>query len=285
MGVRGLYSYCKKYLKPIKPDKTLRIGIDVSSLLYRFHGDFEKIYKFLNPILQNKLIFVFDGKAPNYKKKELQIRAESRKLSDIRIVLLKESLTQQLNKETIDIIEHRIKDLVIENWNLTYQNIQDFKIFLKSKNLIYIKSNSEADSLLTDLYYNNYIDVVLSNDMDYLVSGIKILYLNIKDELKEINLDVILKFEDINIEQFRDVAILAGIDNIQFMDINDVDNAISYIRHYGSIQNMNDKYDKFFSNLNYQDIIEIKKRYYPTKDINTYLKVNHRSILDDYMVR
>ena len=75
MGVRGLYSYCKKYLKPIKPDKTLRIGIDVSSLLYRFHGDFEKIYKFLNPILQNKLIFVFDGKAPNYKKKELQIRA------------------------------------------------------------------------------------------------------------------------------------------------------------------------------------------------------------------
>jgi len=285
MGVRGLYSYCKKYLKNINPNKDIRIGVDVSSLLYRFHGDFEKIYKFLTPLLENKLIFVFDGKAPKYKEKELEVRAQTKNLAEQKIMLLKESLKQNLNEETRTLIESRIYELVLENWSLNYNTLQDFKTFLKSKNLIYIKSNSEADYLLVDLYYNNYIDAILSNDMDYLVSGVDILYLNVNGILKEINLYEILYTEDINLEQFRDVAVLAGIDNVKYMDIDDVDRAISYIRHYGSIQNMNNKYNKFFNNLNYQEIIETKKRYVPTKNINTYLKVEHKSILDDYMVR
>ena len=285
MGVRGLYTYCKKYLKPIKEDINVRIGIDVSSLLYRFHGDFHAIYKFLNPILENKLLFVFDGKAPKYKEKELGIRKETKGFADKRISLLKESLLQDLNNETINLIHKRIHELVLENWSLTYEILQEFKLFLKSKNLLYVKSNSEADSLLVDLYYHNYIDAVLSNDMDYLVSGIDKLYINIKGELKEINLYEILDFEDINLEQFCDVAVLAGIDNITYMDIDNVDTAISFIRHYGSINNMNIQYDKFFIDLNYDEIIETKKRFYPSKNISTYLKREHKSILDGYMVR
>ena len=285
MGVRGLYTYCKKYLKPIKEDINVRIGIDVSSLLYRFHGDFHAIYKFLNPILENKLLFVFDGKAPKYKEKELGIRKETKGFADKRISLLKESLLQDLNNETINLIHKRIHELVLENWSLTYEILQEFKLFLKSKNLLYVKSNSEADSLLVDLYYHNYIDAVLSNDMDYLVSVIDKLYINIKGELKEINLYEILDFEDINLEQFCDVAVLAGIDNITYMDIDNVDTAISFIRHYGSINNMNIQYDKFFIDLNYDEIIETKKRFYPSKNISTYLKHEHKSILDGYMVR
>ena len=161
MGVRGLYSYSKKYLKPIKEDLEIRIGIDVSSLLYRFHGNFNDIYKFLIPILENKLLFVFDGKAPKYKEKELGIRKETKNFADKRITLLKESLLQDLNDETRNLIENRIHELVLDNWTLTYETLQEFKLFLQSKNLTYIKSNSEADSLLIDLYYHNYIDSVM----------------------------------------------------------------------------------------------------------------------------
>ena len=284
MGVRGLYTYCKKYLKPVKEDLEIRIGIDASSLLYRFHGNFHEIYKFLIPLLKNKLLFVFDGKAPKYKEKELGIRKETKGFADKRIILLKESLLKDLNDETRNLIHKRIHELVLDNWTLTYEILQEFKLFLKSKKLTYIKSNSEADSLLVDLYYHNYIDAVLSNDMDYLVSGIDKLYINVKGELKEINLYEILEFEDINVEQFRDVAVLAGIDNITYMDIDDVDTAISFIRHYGSINNMNIQYDKFFIDLNYDEIIETKKRFYPSKNIYTYLKHEHKCILDEYSI-
>ena len=284
MGVRGLYTYCKKYLKPVNNDINLRIGIDISSLLYRFNGDFNKIYKFLTPIIQNKLLFVFDGKAPKYKEKELGIRKESKESADKRIYLLKESLLENLNKETINLIEKRIKDLELENWSLTYETIKEFKIFLQSKNLLYIKSNSEADSLLVDLYYHNYIDIILSNDMDYLVSGIEQIYINYKGVIKEINLYNILELEDINIEQFRDVAVLAGIDNIKYIDIDDVESAINLIRHYGSIYIMDRIYNKF-NDLHYEEIINIKKRYTPSKDINTYLKMEHKTILDEYVGR
>jgi 5'-3' exonuclease len=287
MGVRGLYTYCKKYLKPIRINKNLRIGIDVSSLLYRFNGDFHEIYKFLTPLLKNKLIFVFDGKAPKYKEKELDVRKETKESANKRISLLKEIINEpvleDLNEETIILIKKRIKELEIDNWTLTYEIIKEFKIFLKSKNLVYVKSNSEADSLLVDLYYHNYIDIILSNDMDYLVSGIDKLYINVKGEIREINLYEILEFEDINVEQFRDVAILSGIDNNKYMNIDDVDKAISYIRHYGSISNMNNQYDKFFIDLNYDEIIETKKRFYPSKNINTYLKQEHKDIIDVHM--
>jgi hypothetical protein len=48
---------------------------------------------------------------------------------------------------------------------------------------------------------------------------------------------------------------------------------------------MNIQYDKFFIDLNYDEIIEIKKRFYPSKNINTYLKQEHKTILDEFMVR
>ena len=129
------------------------------------------------------------------------------------------------------------------------------------------------------------IDVILSNDMDYLVSGIERLYLNVKGELKEINLYEILEFEDINIEQFRDVAILSGIDNIKYINIDDVDTAINYIRHYGSVYIMNNQYNKFFDNLNYDEIIDTKKRFYPSRNIYTHLKQEHKDILYAFMER
>ena len=186
MGVRGLFSYCKKYLKSLSINKDLNIGIDTSSLLYRFKGNFEMIYEFLNPILENKLLFVFDGKAPKYKEKAIEIRAETKHEYEKKIELLKESLEKDLNKETKNIIKERIKELELESWTLTFEIVQNFKNFLKSKNLKYVKSISEADLLLIDLYHHNIIDVVLSNDMDYLIAGIKKMYINYNGTLKYI---------------------------------------------------------------------------------------------------
>uniref|UniRef100_A0A6C0D795 XPG N-terminal domain-containing protein n=1 Tax=viral metagenome TaxID=1070528 RepID=A0A6C0D795_9ZZZZ len=279
MGVRGLYHYCKEFLKP--PDfKNHKIGIDVSSLLYRFHGDFETIYQFLKPMLQNKLIFIFDGKAPEYKDKELEIRRTAKVLSDIRIKTLKESLNNSLNAETYKLISFRISQLEKENWYLTYETKQNFKMFLKSKNLIYVKSLVEADTLLIDLYFNGIIDAVLSNDMDYLVAGVQTLYVPVKGILKEISLQQILDHEEINIEQFREASILMGIDNIRIFVVDDFSIAASFIRHYGCIQIMKEKQNHLFSDI--IDISEIKKRFYPSKNMYTNLKPEHKDSLEQF---
>ena len=277
MGVRGLYHYCKEFLKP--PDfKNNKIGIDVSSLLYRFHGDCDKIYEFLKPLLNNKLIFVFDGKAPEYKDKELEIRRTAKEFSEIRINKLKESLTNNLDEETYKLIQNRVKQLELENWCLTRNIREDFKTFLKAHNLLYIKSMVEADTLLIDLYFNGYIDAVLSNDMDYLVAGIETLLVPVKGVLKEISLNEILEHEEINIEQFRETAILMGIDNIRIFVVDDFSIAASFIRHYGSIQIMREKQNHLFSNI--VDITEIKKRFHPSKNVYTHLKEEHKSKID-----
>ena len=225
MGVRGLFSYSRKYLKPYKNDTNLRVGVDVSSLLYRFKGNFKEIYTFLDPILQNKLLFVFDGKAPKYKEKELELRAESKQQSENRIKLLRDSLEKNLNTETEILIKNRIKDLEHDSWNISIEVIQDFKEFLKLKNLYYVKSISEADLLLVDLYYHNYIDAVLSNDMDYLISGVDTLLINVNGTLKVLKLSEILESEDINIEQFREVAVLCG-NRSEYSLCDDIDTAI-----------------------------------------------------------
>jgi hypothetical protein len=277
MGVRGLYHYTKAFLKP--PDyENHRIGIDVSSLLYRFHGDFEKIYEFLTPLLKNKLLFVFDGKAPKYKERELQIRKVAKEIADNRIELLKDSLKTIVNQETISIIKKRIQDLELENYTPSYEVKQDFKKFLYSKNLTYIKSSGEADSLLVDLYYHNYIDAVVSNDMDYLVSGVKILYVPVKNILKQVNLNEILEHEEINLEQFKEVSVLMGIDNNRIFVVDDFGIAASFIRHYGCISIMKEKMPHLFSDI--IDVLEVKKRYNYTKNINTYLKVEHKDRLE-----
>jgi 5'-3' exonuclease len=277
MGVRGLYHYIKAFLKP--PDyENHRIGIDVSSLLYRFHGDFEKIYEFLTPLLKNKLLFVFDGKAPKYKERELQIRKVAKEIADNRIELLKDSLKTIVNQETISIIKKRIQDLELENYTPSYEVKQNFKKFLYSKNLTYIKSSGEADSLLVDLYYHNYIDAVVSNDMDYLVSGVKILYVPVKNILKQVNLNEILEHEELNLEQFKEVSVLMGIDNNRIFVVDDFGIAASFIRHYGCISIMKEKMPHLFSDI--IDVLEVKKRYNYTKNINTYLKVEHKDRLE-----
>lgn len=283
MGVRGLYHYCKKYLHNPTYDPKLRIGIDSSSLIYRFHGNFDAIYKFLEPILKNKLLFVLEGKAPEYKTQEINIRKQAKEVSTTRLNMLKKAYEEAIHVEAKDMILKRILELEKDSFTITYDIIQNFKKFLKSKDLQYVKSTSEADCLLIDLYYSNIIDVVLSNDMDYLVAGVQHMYIPRNNKIEELYLNNILEFEEINIEQFKEACILAGIDNDRIIVLDDIYQCISFIRYYGSIQSMILFQPSLFS-IPYEDyIISIKKRYYPNKDYRTYLKPGHKEIVYEFI--
>uniref|UniRef100_A0A6C0IEQ9 XPG-I domain-containing protein n=1 Tax=viral metagenome TaxID=1070528 RepID=A0A6C0IEQ9_9ZZZZ len=265
MGVHGFYHYTKNYHKNIISVNLLRVGIDALSLLYKYQGDIEKIFKFLKPILHHKLLFVFDGKAPESKKEELNLRKTFNNNKQDEINSLRLWLTSDMNEETKDLIRSQIIRLEKESWIMNYETRENFKKYLIENNYSFIKSIQEADAVLIDLYYSNYIDVVLSNDMDFLIAGIDKVWLHTKNDLKEVELKDILEEEDINKEQLKEVAILSGINNTRISSVDDIYIALTLIRHYGSIEsiiehkaiNLTLPYDNY--------IIDTKRRFYPNR--------------------
>lgn len=265
MGVRGFYNYSKKFQHSIENDKEYRVGVDTLSLLYKFHGDIEKIFDFLKPILHNKLLFVFDGKAPESKSEELQKRKRSTDSILEKINEFKSWLKSDIDEKTKQLFRIEIEKLEYSSWRITYDVRKSFKEHLIQNGYTFIKSNQEADAVLIDLYYANYVDVVLSNDMDFLIAGIDRVWIPEKNEIKEVLLHDILQFEEINKEQLKEVAILSSIDNIHICDIESVSIGMNFIRHYGSIESImiHDKNMICLPDSNY--IRNVKKRFYPNK--------------------
>ena len=283
MGVHGFYHYTKNYHKKIVSLNILRVGIDALSLLYKYQGDIDKIFKFLKPILHHRLLFVFDGKAPESKKDEINLRKNFVNKKQEEINSLKVWLSSDINLETKDLIHLQINKLEKDAWIMTYEIRENFKKYLIENNYSFVKSIQEADAVLIDLYYTNYIDVVLSNDMDFLIAGIDKVWLYVKDDLKEVELNDILEEEDINKEQLKEVAILSGINNIRISSIDDVYVALTLIRHYGSIDSII-QHKAIDLVLPYHTYIsDTKRRFYPNKtEPFKNIKTEHIIYLEGY---
>ena len=286
MGVYGFYNYTKQFQKPVDYINTsiqYRIGIDALSLLYKYRGDINKIFECLKPILNHKLLFVFDGKAPESKTNEIEKRKKSNSVFQEKIENFKNWLKSDICEETKDMFRKQIRELEYESWIMSYEIRNQFKDYLISKNYSFIKSIQEADAVLIDLYYANYIDIVLSSDMDFLVAGIDYLLVPVKDSLKEILLEDILNEEEINKEQLKEVAILCGIDSLRITVMDDVSQSIQLIRHYGSIESIIDHYAIDIT-LPYDTYIsDIKQRFYPNRlEPLKNVKLEHKIYLEAF---
>ena len=66
--------------------------------------EYLKIFKFLKPILHHRLLFVFDGKAPESKREELNSRKISNSNKQDEINSLRLWLSSDINEDTKDLI-------------------------------------------------------------------------------------------------------------------------------------------------------------------------------------
>ena len=286
MGVYGFYNYTKKFQKTVDYTNTsiqFRIGIDALSLLYKYRGDISKIFECLKPILNHKLLFVFDGKAPESKLNEIEKRKKLNGIIQEKIENFKNWLKSDICEETKEMFRKQIKELEYESWIMTHEVRNKFIDYLISRNYSFIKSIQEADAVLIDLYYANYIDIVLSSDMDFLVAGIDYLLVPVKECLKEIILEDILNEEEINKEQLKEVAILCGIDSLRITIVDDVSHSIQLIRYYGSIESIV-KHEAIDLTLPYNTYIsDIKQRFYPNRtEPLKNVKLEHRIYLEPF---
>ena len=286
MGVYGFYNYTKQFQKTVDYTNIsvkYRIGIDALSLLYKYRGNISKIFECLKPILNHNLLFVFDGKAPESKLNEIEKRKKSNSVIQEKIENFKNWLKSDICEETKEMFRKQIKELEYESWIMTHEVRNEFKNYLISRNYSFIKSLQEADAVLIDLYYANYIDIVLSSDMDFLVAGVDYLLVPVKESLKEILLEDILNEEEINKEQLKEVAILCGIDSLRITVVDDVSHSMQLIRHYGSIESII-KHEAIDISLPYDTYIsDIKQRFYPNRtEPFKNIKLEHKIYLEPF---
>jgi len=249
MGVKGLYTHLKRYKKDIFYDlipaePALRIGFDAMSLLYKYKSAFPDIYPMLQALKAagHRLVFVFDGKTPVDKEAEVKERRELRDTASsnaetLRTTLLDRNLPQQ--ERTI--LEYSLARLEFQGWHMTREIRQAFQRALWDMEIPYVKAVGEADDSLCELVGAGKLDVVISTDMDFILSGVPRLWIpfrNSNDGVEELLLTRVLEGENMTLEMFRDAGILCGVEGLRGKVSIQTATAFSWIRYYKSIEGL-----------------------------------------------
>lgn len=252
MGVKGLYTYLKHYRVPLLLEEVpaavssgLRIGVDAMSLLYRFKGVTEDILEFLKPFRTGGavLLFVFDGKPPVEKEREVQARKDTKTEAANQAAsiesFLKSDGAQALDERSRELLELSLQRCQAQSWHMTRETRRAFQARLWDEGIPYVKSVSEADDVLIDLAQGDKIDVILSTDMDYLLGGAKRLWIPVYRGawmLEDLQLSDILAGEGLTPGAFLDAGLLCGTEERAGARGVPCNTAFAWMRHYGSLE-------------------------------------------------
>lgn len=235
MGIKNLLKLINMYPdlieeKNLSDYKNKKIAIDISILLYQvvisvrstgsdltnskgeitshILGLFNKTIK----LLENRIIpiYVFDGKPPDLKKKVLDLRRNVRKKAE----------EKMSNAETE---EEKIKYFK-RSVSISKKQLDECRELLDLMGVPYVNAPQEADSQCAWLAENNYVDAVLTEDMDILTFGSPKIVRNLTSQKKkplEISLDKIKEKFGWSHDNFIEMCVLLGCDySDHITDIN-----------------------------------------------------------------
>ncbi len=218
-----------------------------------------------------KLVFVFDGKPPELKEKELQKRRElkERYLMEYEIALAEGDLRKAFSKATM-------------TSRLTTSMIEDAKKLLSLLGIPYVQAPSEGEAQASYMVKRGDAWATGSKDYDSLLFGTprlaRFITLSGKEFLPSkgkfrplkpeiIERDEILQIYEITYEQLIDISILVGTDFNEGVKGIGPKKALTLIKEYGCIENLPD---------------EIKDKLEEYEEIrNIYL---HPNITDNYSI-
>ena len=278
MGIKDLNPFLKAVSPNLIREVQLsnfsgkRVAIDTSIYLYKFlyKNDrfIESFFKQINRLRVNNItpIYIFDGKPPVEKMTEIKSRQDKKLYYMEKIMELnnqiqefnelpvdqeavnntKESVEEEEEEQTSTEVVVSKKDLQeqLEKFEkklivVTKDHIRALKYFFDLLNIKYIQANCEADIICSKLCENGIVDMVLSDDMDLLASGSKIVLRNFNVNSNKItvyDVDHILQILDIDYDQWIDFCILCGCDYLKRVRGMGPKNAYSCIKTYGSIE-------------------------------------------------
>jgi len=217
------------------------------SLLYKHKGRIEDILILLQSLKQvgHRIFFVFDGKPPVEKEREVQARKDQKSDAAAKHTALEAFLQSEefsrLDDQAKRCIQETLKSLQLQSWHMTREIRRKFQGELWKMEIPYVKSVSEADDVLVDLAHGGKLDVIMSTDMDFLLSGVQTLWIPTHRglfEFEKLSLDIILKGEGLTESEFVEAGLLCGTEERRGAKGIPCKTAMTLVRHYKSIENI-----------------------------------------------
>jgi len=208
----------KKHLTEFQ-DK--RVAIDISIYLYRFLMDgrfIEHLYLFLSTMRYYCIrpVIVFDGKAPIEKQATIQRRHKDKQEANQQYKAIEERLAHlPANDPSRSSLLLQLASLKKRMVRLTWSHIDSAIELIQAFGFEYYLAPHEADQLCIYLAHTHNVDIILSDDMDLVISGAPIIWrgLNIvSHEIFLYDIPAILCDLDMPIEDFRATVVLSGTD-------------------------------------------------------------------------
>lgn len=207
-----------------------------------------------------KPIWIFDGMPPEQKKHELAKRKKAK---------LKAKHAEEEVKDLGNIEEQR--KFAVRGIKVTSTMTDDSIKILELMGLPVFKAKSEAEAQCVDLLKKGKVAAVVSDDMDCLTFGSKILLKGVKsknDPIIEITLEDVLKELDLTMDEFIDFCILCGCDYLPPIHGFGPVTAYKYIQKYKTIEKVLEAIEE--ENKESLKINEKVKYQLPDADLSDY---------------
>ena len=278
MGVKLL----SKFLKNQCYDDTKKIHlsslygknicIDTSIYLYRFKGQgmlIENFYVMCSLFKKYNItpIFVFDGKPPIEKHKELENRKKEREAAKERYEDLMSKLQGNISQKQ----QYELNRLKRSMVKITREDVRVIKSMFDAYGISHITAIGEADVLCASLVIKKRVYAVLTEDMDLFAYGSPIIlrYFSLSQHCCILyNLNIILNKLNIGKKDFQLICVLSGNDYYESKK-----NIYYYLKIYNKYKKTKSKKKllDWLINNNYieiEDVIDIETT------LNIYLNIN-----------
>jgi hypothetical protein len=272
MGIKGLYSCLKPFSYRIEYRNLppLRLALDAYPFLYKFKHDLDACLKLFQSLQQaGHTIKVFvDGNPPKEKMEELANRRQQKEQAYKQAEALKAFLQDTEKSSALDeqarrLIEKQIQAYEVESYSIKKETREQFLQRLKQANIDLELCEGEADNALIETSLKGQVDVVIANDMDLFVGGVERLWVLGKTQADPLFLEFhrtdITKQFGLHSKSWIDVAILAGYEKTPQLKRTSVQQAITWIRYYGSLENLLRRRSELLQGERLETFVEARK--------------------------
>lgn len=273
MGVKGLYSCLKPYAHPVDflQVEPSRLALDAYPFLYKYKYDIEsciQLFQTLEGVGHTCTLYV-DGNPPKEKMAELAQRRQQREQAyqqaqALKVFLSDTDKSSSLDEQARSLIEKQIAAYEVESYSIKKETREAFLQRVKeATKMTIVLCEGESDIALIDAAQKGTTDIVVANDMDLFVGGVERLWIlgktNADPMFLEFQRSAITKIFGLRPKAWMDVAILAGYEKTQTLKRTSVQQAITWIRYYGSLESLFARRPELLQQNTLEEFVEARR--------------------------
>lgn len=271
MGIKGLYSCLKPFSIPVcfQQEPPSRLGLDAYPFLYKFRENIAacmELFEAMRSFGHSLSIFV-DGMPPKEKLEELAHRKQQREVAyqqakALKLFLQDEEKSAQLNEQAKDILEKQIVAYEIESWSIRKEVRENFIQACHDREFPLHFCKGESDEELIRASLQGEVDIVVANDMDLFVGGVERLWILGKTQqdplFQEFRRSLISNKVGLRLTAWLDVALLAGYEKASLLKRCSAQQAITYMRYYGCLENFFERRPEMLRNNTLEEYVKAR---------------------------